>query len=133
MTTDDLVRNDDAGPALEDIRGERPIGAEAIRAARPGQEVQRFPSRDLEAAFSDAHVDDVWSEIVNCVSDAIEVLDARLEQAGGRAHFIDGLAYAMSDAADRMMEMRGTMAEEARPRPVFVRRSCKRQPTLACN
>lgn len=79
MTTDDLVRNDDAGPALEDIRGERPIGAEAIRALVQAR-CPEIPLADLEAAFSDAHVDDVLSEIVNCVSDAIEVLDARLER-----------------------------------------------------
>lgn len=74
MATDELVRNDDMGPALE-----RPIGAEAIRRLV----ISRCPElslRDLEMAFCDAHTDDVLVEIANAVTDAVEVLEARLDR-----------------------------------------------------
>jgi hypothetical protein len=85
MATDELVRNDDMGPALE-----RPIGAEAIR-----QLVQaRCPELslcDLEAAFCDAHTDDVLVEIANAVTDAVEVLEARLDALDQRIVYPGGL------------------------------------------
>ena len=78
MTTDDLVRNDDAGPALEDIRGERPIGAEAIRQLVRAR-CPELGLEELEAAFGAGRTDDVLAEIADAVTEAIETLEARLD------------------------------------------------------
>jgi hypothetical protein len=76
MATDDLVRADDAG-AFD--CGERSIGAEAIRALVQAR-CPEIPLADLEAAFSAGRTDDVLSEIADAVTEAIEVLEARLER-----------------------------------------------------
>lgn len=80
MATDDLVRNDDAG-AFD--RGERPIGAEAVRRLVQTR-CPELTLADLEAAFSGAYADDVLSEIADAVTDAVEVLEARLDALEGR-------------------------------------------------
>ena len=76
MPIDDLVRNDDAG-AFE--RGERPASAEAIRAMVRAR-CPELSLADLEAAFGAGRTDDVLSEIADAVTEAIEVLEARLER-----------------------------------------------------
>jgi hypothetical protein len=78
MDDDELVRNDDAGPAPEDIRDERPIGAEGIRQLVRAR-CPELSLRDLEMAFSDSRTDSVLAEIADCVTDAIEELEARLD------------------------------------------------------
>ncbi len=88
MATDDLVRNDDAS-AFEEVRGERPIGAEGIRQLVRAR-CPELSLRDLEMAFSDSRTDNVLADIADAVTDAIETLEARLDVIEERMADPDG-------------------------------------------
>ena len=85
MATEEVIRNDDAGQPLGDIRGGRPGAAEAIRQLVRAR-CPELSLRDLEMAFSDSRTDNALAEI----ADAVEMLEARLDVLEERTADPDG-------------------------------------------
>ena len=78
MGDDEVIRNADAGQ-LGDIRGGRPpIAAEAVRRLARAR-CPELSLGDLEMAFSDSRTDNILANIADAVTDAVEVLEARLD------------------------------------------------------
>ena len=114
MATDELIRNDGAG-AFENVQGERPVGAEAIRQLVQ-TDARKSPSPTLRRLFDAGRTDDVLSEIADAVTDAIETREARLESLEQR--LTNPAAGRLRPVVRRGLERRGDDRVRGSPAPL---------------